>query len=305
LGWFAAVNRVDRRYATGKILAADYQNWLERFEFLKIAIRRELERKAIRQFGRQAVLPLVADANIHRRQFSQLSAVEIAAVEQEVVKIARRLAERPGIRLRLSRHGRVDLRRTLQDVVRTGGCPIKLRYRDRVKSKIDLWLLCDVSNSVEQFSRFMLQLVQAAQKRYATVRSFVFVDQAVEVTDWFRRQNVSELLEARHMREMFSRTGLSRYDLVFEQIARDELTAITSRTKVIIIGDARNNWRRGQEVELAKIADRAQAIYWLNPLPEVEWYKGDCLMGEYKPYCRQVFECRNLEQLTYVANQVL
>ena len=294
LGWFQAVNRIDRLYATGKMAECGYRQWLERFELLKLAMKRELERKAVRQFGRVAILPLVADANIRRRQFSHLTSGEITAVEHEIVKLARKLAERPGIRMRRSPHGLVDLRRTFQDVVRTGGCPIRLRYRDKVKSKVDLFLLCDVSNSVERFSRFMLQLVQAAQKRYATVRSFVFVDHVVEVTEWFRNQNVNELLEARHMRDRFSRTGLSRYDQVFGQVARYELTDITARTKVIVLGDARNNWRKGEPEELAKIAERAQAVYWLNPLPEEQWREGDCLMSEYEPYCRQVFECRNL-----------
>jgi len=305
LSWFQAVNRIERLYATGKMTESSYRQWLERFELLQQAMRLELERNAVRKFGRSAILPLVSDANIRRRQFSHLSSDEVTAVEQEIAKLARKLAERPGIRMRRCRHGRVDLRQTFRDVVRTGGCPIRLRYRNNVKSKVDLFLLCDVSNSVERFSRFMLQLVRAAQKRYATVRSFVFVDQVVEVTEWFRSQNVNELLEARHMRDQFSRTGLSRYDQAFEQVARAELTNITSRTKVIVLGDARNNWRKGDPEELAKIAERAQAVYWLNPLPEEEWSQGDCLMSEYEPYCRQVFECRNLEQLTHIANRIL
>ncbi|HWR37876.1 MAG TPA: VWA domain-containing protein [Patescibacteria group bacterium] len=303
--WFEAVNRIERRYDTGKMSEADYLKWQERFRLLQQLIQQELEKLSVRKFGREAMQALVADANIRQRQFSHLTSGEIVAVEQEIVKLARKLAERPGIRMRRARRGQVALRRTFQEVLRTGGCPIRLRYQDRVKSKVDLLLLCDVSNSVERFSRFMLQLVQAAQKRYSTVRSFVFVDQAVEVTEWFRSQNVSELLEARHMRERFSRSGLSRYDLVFEQMARHELLAITSRTKVIILGDAKNNWRKGEPEELAKIADRAKAVYWLNPLPEPEWWQGDCLMREYAPFCRQIFECRTLEQLSAVANQIL
>ena len=304
-GWFEAVNRIDRLYETGKMGECEYLEWQKRFRMLKEALQGELEKLSVRKFGQSALLALVTDANIRRRQFSHLSSGEIAIVEQEVAKLARKLAERPGIRLRRSRRGRVDLRRTFQEVLRTGGCPIRLRYQDRVKSKAELFLLCDVSNSVERFSRFMLQLVQAAQKRYSTVRSFVFVDQAVEVTEWFQSQTVNELLEARHMRELFSRAGLSRYDLVFEQIARQELLTITSRTKVIILGDAKNNWRKGEAEELAKVADRAKAVYWLNPLPEDEWFQGDCLMKDYAPFCKQVFECRNLEQLSDVASWIL
>ena len=29
------------------------------------------------------------------------------------------------------------------------------------------------------------------------------------------------------------------------------------------------------EIELGKIAERAQAVYWLNPMPEADWSQGD------------------------------
>lgn len=305
-GWFGAVNRIERRYATGQLTEVAYRKWLERFALLEQAMKRELQRKAVRKFGHQAILPLVRHANIRQRDFTQLSASELAAVEQEIAKLARKLAERPGIRLRRAKCGRVDLRRTFQEVVRTGGYPIRLCYRDKIKSKVDLWLLCDVSNSVERFSRFMLQLVQAAHKRYNTVRSFVFVDRPVEVTEWFRDKDVAALLSARKLRDQFScRVGLTRYDLMFEEFAKNELTAINARTKLIILGDARNNWHPAGADELARIAEHTQAIYWLNPLPEAEWQQGDCIFDQYWGYCRQVFECRNLEQLTDVAAKIL
>ncbi|WP_371360989.1 VWA domain-containing protein [Sporomusa malonica] len=306
LRWFEAVNKVERRYVTEQMKESAFQKWQKIFAQLEALIRRELERKAVRQFGRQHIIKLVEFANIRRREFDCLTAAEITAVEQEITKLAKKLAERPGIRLRHAKRGKVDIRRTFQEVVRTGGCPLRLKYRDKVKSKVDLWLFCDVSNSVERFSRFMLQLVQAAHRRYANIRSFVFVDEAVEVTDWFKNQDVNAFFQARHLRDRFNRrVGLSRYDLVFEQIARHELPAITARTKVIILGDGRNNWHPGGSEELAKITERAQAVYWLNPLPESDWLEGDCLMKEYQPYCRQLFECRNLEQLTDVANRIL
>ncbi|MGL5514005.1 MAG: VWA domain-containing protein, partial [Sporomusa sp.] len=224
----------------------------------------------------------------------------------EIARLAKKLAERPGIRLCRAKRGTVDIRRTFQEAVRIGGCPVRLKYRDKVKSKVDLWLLCDVSNSVERFSRFMLQLVQAAHRRYSSIRSFVFVDEAVEVTEWFKTQDVDAFLQARHLRDRFNRrVGLSRYDLVFEQMARYQLSAITPRTKLIILGDGRNNWHPSGCQELMKIAEQTAAIYWLNPLPESQWLEGDCLMKEYRHCCKQVFECRNLEQLTDVANRIL
>lgn len=216
LRWFEAVNKIERKYLAGHMKEGAFQNWQKIFDQLQAFIRRELERKAVRKFGRQHILKLVEYANIRRRDFDCLGAAEVMNVEQEITKLAKRLAERPGIRLKRATRGKIDIRRTFQEVVRTGGCPVRLKYRDKIKSKVDLWLLCDVSNSVERFSRFMPQLVQAAHRRYANIRSFVFVDEAVEVTEWFKTQDVNAFLQARHLRDRFNRrVGLSRYDLVF------------------------------------------------------------------------------------------
>jgi len=306
LRWFEAVYKIERCYTSGQIKEGIFQQWQKTFAQLEALIRRALERKAIRQFGRKHIIKLVEYANIRRRDFHCLTVSEITTVEQEIAKLAKKLAERPGIRLCRAKRGTVDIRRTFQEAVRIGGCPVRLRYRDKVKSKVDLWLLCDVSNSVERFSRFMLQLMQAAHRRYGSIRSFVFVDEAVEVTEWFKTQDVDAFLQARHLRDRFNRrVGLSRYDLVFEQVARHQLSAITSRTKLIILGDGRNNWHPSGWQELMKIAEQTEAVYWLNPLPESQWLEGDCLMKEYQQCCKQVFECRNLEQLTDVANRIL
>lgn len=304
-GWFQEEKRIHQRYARGEMTELDYQGWLKRLRFVKMNMRRELESMAVRQFGRKAVIPLLKEANIRRREFSRLTLEEIDQVEGEIRKLARRLASRPGLRMRRAKNGTVNMRRTIQNMLRSGGTPIRLHYQARVKSKADLWLLCDVSSSVELFSRFMLQLVQETQKRYAHVRSFIFVDQVVEVTEWFQTKNVNDLLEARQMRSCFSQVGVSRYDQVFGCFASNEIMEITSHTKIIILGDACNNRHPGLPHELEKISHRSRAIYWLNPLPKKRWNEGSCLMREYEPHCRQVFECRNLEQLIQVANQIL
>ncbi|MDF2569105.1 MAG: domain containing CoxE-like protein [Sporomusa sp.] len=153
LRWFEAVNKVERRYVTEQMKENAFQKWQKTFAQLEALIRRALEQKAVRQFGRQHIIKLVEYANIRRREFDCLAAAEITAVEHEITKLAKKLAERPGIRMRHAQRGKVDIRRTFQEVVRTGGCPLRLKYRDKVKSKVDLWLFCDVSNFLSLWMR--------------------------------------------------------------------------------------------------------------------------------------------------------
>ena len=66
---------------------------------------------------------------------------------------------------------------------------------------------------------------------------------------------------------------------------------------VIVTGDARTNYRPPEADRFQAIADRARAVFWLNPEPERSWDTGDSMMGVYGPRCSRVEEVRSLRQL--------
>ena len=87
--------------------------------------------------------------------------------------------------------------------------------------------------------------------------------------------------------------------------ANNYLAGVSSRSTMIILGDARNNWRLDEKDYLQKIAGQVRRILWFNPQPQENWDLEDSIMGVYAPYCRQVFECRNLRQLEEVIEAIL
>jgi uncharacterized protein with von Willebrand factor type A (vWA) domain len=73
---------------------------------------------------------------------------------------------------------------------------------------------------------------------------------------------------------------------------------------LIVMGDARNNYRdRGLET-LQGLRERARRLYWLNPEPRAEWDTSDSVMGVYAPWCDRAFEVRNLRQLTACVDEI-
>ena len=97
------------------------------------------------------------------RDFSTFSPDQLDEVLRLTVQIAKRLARRVSRRRRpVRRRGRVDLRRTLRANL-TRGEIIELRYRQRKRRKVRLVLLCDVSGSMDLYSRFLLQFLFALQ----------------------------------------------------------------------------------------------------------------------------------------------
>jgi len=79
---------------------------------------------------------------------------------------------------------------------------------------------------------------------------------------------------------------------------------VRSRSTVLILGDARNNYLHPREDSLASIAERAKTLYWLNPERVAMWNDGDSIIGKYAPYCDGVYECRNIRQLRQFVEQL-
>ncbi|HRV61310.1 MAG TPA: VWA domain-containing protein, partial [Solirubrobacterales bacterium] len=69
------------------------------------------------------------------------------------------------------------------------------------------------------------------------------------------------------------------------------------RSTVIVLGDARTNGRPPAEDAFARVADRANRTFWLNPEPELYWNYGDSVMSAYTPFCDGAFECWKTEHL--------
>jgi len=109
---------------------------------------------------------------------------QMAAVGREVKKLGRKLAVRQGRRLKTCHKGRVNLARTVRLSMKTGQVPVKRVRMAPKPSKPDIWMICDVSNSVRKFIYFMMTLVYATQKSYSQIRSFMFVDNLMESTDY-------------------------------------------------------------------------------------------------------------------------
>ena len=81
---------------------------------------------------------------------------------------------------------------------------------------------------------------------------------------------------------------------------------LTSRTTILITGDARNNYRPPRDKVLDDIAKASRAVIWLNPEPRAYWDTGDSTMSDYAKHCTSVHEVRTLRQLEdFVENLAL
>jgi len=262
-------------------------------------LRREIVRRLVADRGTQAVArtlrtPLVEDIDL-----MHATRDELARIERAVAPLARKLATRLAQRRKRGRKGRLDVRRTIRRSLAHGGALLEPKFRPPRRSKPELVLLCDVSGSMATFARFTMQFTYAIGHQFSKVRTFAFVDGIDEVTEYFGSgSDFSEaLLTMGREAALVWRDGHSDYGNALARFDEVYSEAITSRTTVIVTGDARNNYRESGIDVLAGIAERARALYWLNPEASRYWNTGDSIMGSYLPLCTDTYEVRTLRQL--------
>ena len=225
------------------------------------------------------------------------AADELDALRRAVRPLARRISARLGRRRRRGR-GSLDMRRTIRASMSSGGVPLTPALHRRRPTRPDLAVLCDVSGSVAQFAPFTLALLHALSGEFRHVRSWVFIDGIVEVTDLL--QDSRGMLDAR---TLLARQGLvhddgrSDYAEALAAFRRRWPDAVTPRTTVLIVGDARSHHRRAAIAELTDLKAAARHVFWFNPEPAVEWDKDDSLATAYRARVDAMHEVATIRQL--------
>ena len=283
---------------------ARIRNYLElRLEAFRRMIRqhvqRELERRAYRA-GEQLTREVLAD-----KPLFALTADEVAQMKGVVAKLARRIKDALALRQRQEQKGRIDSRRTIRKSLQYGGVPMEVFLKRRHREKPKLITICDVSDSVRNASRFMLQLVWSLQECFSRVRSYVFVSEIAEVTQAFSTYPVERAIEWALKGAPVDYHCRSDFGYAFSRFANTELDSLDRRTSILVLGDARNNYNDPQAWALRLIRERVKGIIWLNPEGQWGWGIGDSVMPLYAPACDIVRECRTIGQLGEVVDNLV
>lgn len=291
----AVLTGQDRGGMAEQVARRTFRDRIARFEDLVAA---EVRRRIAEDTGVERTARLAVRPPLERLDFSAATRADMAALRREVYPLARRLASRLAQRNRLGRRGRLDFRRTVRASLATGGVPITTHHRPRRPHKPELVILCDASDSVSAFAHFTLLLTFALREQFSKVRAFAFIDATDEITKYFAPGTdvVDAMTRMAEEADLVWITGRSNYGhaiKVFDEKYRD---AITSKTSLLILGDARSNYGELSLPILKRMTGTARHAYWLNPEPRRQWDTGDSAASRYGELM-PMYECRNLTQL--------
>jgi len=128
---------------------------------------------------------------LHEREFSQWLPQDLALLERLAERIAQRLRRRLTRRWHDAPRGRrLDLRRTLRGSLAQGGLPLKPAWRTPRRERPRLFILVDVSRSMETHAQLFLRIARAFVQAMGA-RVFVFHTRLAEVTPLLRSDSAA------------------------------------------------------------------------------------------------------------------
>ena len=235
-----------------------------------------------------------------KKDFSRFTEEDVEKAREVIAKFAALLATKLSRRKEFGVKGKtIDFRRSWRKNIAYGGEPLKIvRKRPKIK-KNKILLLCDVSGSMDCYSKFLIQFICGMQKEIREIEVAVFSTSLTNVTGLIRRKGVEEGI--REMAETVPDwSGGTKIGESIISFYREFARSFSSyKTVVILISDG---WDRGDAKLLQHAMEmlhrQAYRLMWLNPLLGSEGYQPICRgIRTALPYVDYFLPAHNLESL--------
>jgi uncharacterized protein len=226
------------------------------------------------QPDRTEVVRYSAVETLHQKDFAAYTAEDFEAARRLMTVLRLRPPTRPSRRLRAASAGRhPDLRRTVRRALRTGGEAVSLAWRAPGSQPRRLVLLCDISGSMEPYSRALLRFAHAAVVGRSRVEVFALGTRLSRLTRQLSSRDPDTALAAaaRAVPDWSGGTRLGEGLRAFND--RWGVRGMARGAVVVILSDG---WDRGDPTELAEQMGRlhrvAYRVIWVNPLKAAPGY---------------------------------
>lgn len=244
---------------------------------------------------------------LSQKDFGSYTDEDLYEARRIIRMLVQRMAKTMSRRYEAARSGgQLDLRRILRNNFRKGDEIIDLFYRRPARNKIRLVLLCDVSKSMELYSRFWVQFMFAFQNLYQSIETFVFSTRLCRITEDLKEMEYTKALENLTERVPHWSGGTDIGAVLREFVQECAMRKLNARTIVLIISDGMDT---GEGDDLAlnmeRIRRKARRVIWLNPLAGSPDYRPEVkALKAVLPHLDLHVPAHNLESLRKVVEQL-
>jgi uncharacterized protein len=239
-----------------------------------------------------------AEELLRRRDFREMSWDELAAVRRLLRQSPWRVAQRRTRRLGADRRGTVELRRTMRAAARQGGDAKRLARASPRTKRRPIVILCDVSGSMDRYSRHLLVFAHAIGRR-ERVETFAFSTHLTRITHLLRHGDIDSALD--HVaNQVHDIGGGTRIADALHTFQRDHARRVLGHGAVVLI--ISDGWDRGDPDqlgrEMARLRRSCHRLIWLNPLLGSSAYQPETRgMAAALPHCDDFLSAHSVEAL--------
>jgi uncharacterized protein with von Willebrand factor type A (vWA) domain len=252
------------------------------------------------------ILQTYSDVEVLRQKhFAQLNEAELQALRQQMRSIVWQLAPRRTRRTeRATRGTLLDMRRTLRQNLRNSGDIFHLARRQRRYKRRPVVVLCDISGSMERYSRILLQFLYTVAWQLERVEVFVFSTRLTRITRQLHNRSI-EVALADAGRAVHDWAGGTRIGDAIKQFNYQWARRVLNQGAVVLI--VSDGWDRGEidllACEMARLQRSTSQVIWLNPLlGDVDYQPLVRGMQAALPYIDRFLPVHNLASLEQLAS---
>lgn len=235
-----------------------------------------------------------------KKDFGNMQEEELRLVMSLLQQLARKLAHQKSRLTKIAKkQKKVDLKRTMRYNMRRGGTIQKMLFSEKKDRKLRLVLLCDVSKSMDLYSRFFMFLIYAFQNAYDKIETFVFSTALHRVTEFLESNEFNQAFEIIAERVPHWSGGTQIGYCLNDFMDNHGWRMLDKKTVVLILSDG---WDTGEPEVLSaamkQIYKLSKKVIWLNPLAGNPNYSPDVTgMRTALPYVDVFAPAHNLESL--------
>jgi uncharacterized protein len=239
-----------------------------------------------------------AEELLRHKDFEQMTWQETEQVRRLLEQAPWRMAERKTRRLRAAPAGGIDLRRSARHAIRSSGELMRLFHRRPRVRRRPLVLICDVSGSMERYSRLLMIFAHAIARR-EDLEAFVFSTRLTRITRLLRYRDLDRSLDS-VSKGVHDFSGGTRIGDALSDFNRHWARRVLGHGAVVLI--VSDGWDRGDPerlaAELIHLRRSAHRLIWLNPLKGSEGYQPLTRgMAAALPHCDDFLAAHNLQAL--------
>ena len=204
---------------------------------------------------------------LRQRDFAEYTPAEVSAARALMAELSWDLGQRRTRRLTWGDGSDVDLRRTMRRSLAYGGEMLDIAHRQRKTKPRPLVLICDVSGSMERYTRMLLHFVHTVAVSGQQLEAFLFATRLTRITRHLDHRGVDQAVAevARAVPDWAGGTRIGEAIKSFNyQWAR---RVLRSGAVALVISDG---WDRGEPEllsrEMARLQRSCHRLIWLNPL---------------------------------------